>query len=40
MKFGTVIHDTKRITPDDFDNPLTIHLAPQAGQSFHLMSEI
>ncbi len=40
MKFGTDGHGTQRMNLNDFGVPLTFHLAPPAGQRFHLSSEI
>ena len=39
MKFGRDIHGPQRITNNNFED-LTFHLAPQAGQTFHLSREI
>ena len=40
MKFCTNIHGPQRIYSNDFGNPLTFHLVPPAGQSFHLSREM
>lgn len=40
MKVGTNIHGAPRIKPNGFGGPLTIDLAPPAGQSFNLSSEL
>ncbi len=39
MKFCLDTHSPKRMNPNDFTDPLS-PLAPPAGQSFHLSSEI
>ncbi len=39
MKFGADIHGAQRMIPRDFGDPLTFHLMPPAGQSFHLSYE-
>ncbi len=33
-------HGVLKMSPTDSGGPLTFHLAPPAGQSFHLFSEI
>ncbi len=40
MKFGTGIHGTQRMNPNDFGDLLIFPLAPPAGQRFHLFCEI
>ncbi len=40
MKFCTHIHCPQRINPNESGHPLTVYLAPPAGQSFYLSSEI
>lgn len=40
MKFSTDVHVPQRMNPTDFGDDLTFHLAPPAGQSFNLSSEI
>ncbi len=40
MKFSTDVHGPQRMSPTDFGDLLTCPLAPPAGQSFHLSSEI
>lgn len=34
------IHGAQRMNPDDFSDPLTFHLTPQAGQCLPLSSKI
>ena len=40
MKFGTDIHVAKRMNPNDFSDPLNVHVEPPAAQRFHISSEI
>lgn len=40
LKFGADIHGAQRMNPNDSDDPLTLQIAPPAGQTFHLSSEI
>ncbi len=40
MKFGADIHGAKRMSPNDFGDPLTFDIVPPAGQSFHISSGI
>ncbi len=40
MKFCTYIDGSQKMNPADFGDPLTFHLAPPAGQSFHLSNEV
>lgn len=36
MKLDAGIHDAQRMNPQNFSNPLTFPVAPQAGQSFYI----
>ncbi len=40
IKSGTEIHVAWKMNSNNFGDPLTSHLAPPAGQNFHLSSEI
>ncbi len=40
MKFGTDMDAAQMMNPKDIGDPLIFPVAPSAGQSFHLSSEI
>lgn len=40
MKYDTGICGPQKMSPTDFDDPLTFSLAPPASQGYHLFSEI
>lgn len=40
MRFGTDIHGSQTMNPNNFDDPLIVHFTPSSGQNIRLSNTL